>query len=759
MENYVFMWGEENHNNYDLTPLLLNYGRKAISKFGIGLKNALVFSRNFYTEFYMPKSELRRAKRLGLEFYRKKSNLKKLINDSMRAMENVYHRAETLVNTDLRRLTDEEFFDVYIYYESTLGEIFTCYSITQPHYLKGFEELLFKFLDGRVEDVNAAAALLTKPDVKFRFDKSTDIFKSFDEIVNKESVKIDKSLIGKRIYTLVKTRSKERDKLISKLNPPKKILHVIDVLKEVARIRMEMRISWMIGLYYRELLFNEIKRRRKISRRELRAYDSDELDELVRIGKKLPKKKLEKRKIGFLKLMENGEIFTFEGKKAEKMFNELIGKLEDKKTLAGIVASPGYTVGRAIILSYKKSREHSSKIQKMEEGQIIVTEMTRPNIVEACEKAGAIVTDEGGITSHAAIVSRELGIPCIVGTSIATKVIKDGDYLEVDANRGIVRKLSKDEYEQKLSHLEKRKRKGEMKAKVKLAKLKKGYVFWFSEIGKEDVLTVGGKGANLGELYKFVDVPDGFCVSTNAYKEFIEMHGIDKKIKDLLTGISLDDPHKIELVSSKIRKIILSYEMPQRIEKAILDYYRELKAEKVSVRSSATAEDMPGASFAGQQDTYLNVSGERRVIDSVKKCWASLFTPRAIFYREKNGINHLDVLIGVVIQRMVDARYAGVMFTKDPIHKKYILIEVVQGLGEKLVSGKVTPNSYLVSIEGKDRIISKKEKFRFKRELLFEIAQIGKRIERHYNFPQDIEWAIDKNEKIYILQSRPITTL
>jgi len=177
----------------------------------------------------------------------------------------------------------------------------------------------------------------------------------------------------------------------------------------------------------------------------------------------------------------------------------------------------------------------------------------------------------------------------------------------------------------------------------------------------------------------------------------------------------------------------------------------------VAVRSSATAEDLPSASFAGQQDTYLNVDSDKKLIESVKKCWASLFNERAIYYREKKNFSHLDVSISVVVQGMINPLFSGVMFTKDPLDKKDVLIEMVKGIGERLVSGEITPNSYLISGEG-NKIINRKERFKIDETILLELVSRGKNIEKHYGEPQDVEWAIDKKGNIFILQSRPITT-
>jgi len=205
--------------------------------------------------------------------------------------------------------------------------------------------------------------------------------------------------------------------------------------------------------------------------------------------------------------------------------------------------------------------------------------------------------------------------------------------------------------------------------------------------------------------------------------------------------------------------MILEKEFPEHLKEEIIKNFKKLgEDKKVAVRSSATAEDLPTASFAGQQDTYLNIEGQHNVIESVQKCWASLFTSRAIYYREKNNFKHRDVLISVVVQEMINPEYAGVMFTIDPVNKKHILIEIVEGLGEQLVSGQVTPNTYFMN-KRSHKVEEKSVHFEANEKIVEEVSKIGEKIEDHYKKPMDIEFAIDKKGKLFILQARPITTL
>lgn len=314
------------------------------------------------------------------------------------------------------------------------------------------------------------------------------------------------------------------------------------------------------------------------------------------------------------------------------------------------------------------------------------------------------------------------------------------------------------------------------------------YILWFKEIGKEDILRVGGKGANLGEMVSFgITVPDGFVVTSNAYFYFLDRNSLKPKIKEILQSINGEDPHTFQQASDKITKLILQAEMPKDLAVSIMKAYLKLgypKTAEVAIRSSATAEDLPTASFAGQQATFLNVKGEANVVKKVHECWASLFSARAIFYREQQRIEHLKVGIAVPIQEMIQSEVSGVMFTLDPVtkQKNRILIEAVYGLGEYIVQGMVTPDRYLVDnntlkIVGKDisrqeiqlikvKNLTKKtpvprkiqEKQKLSNKLIVEIAKIGKKIHHHYFFPQDIEWGVEDG-KIHILQTRPVTTL
>ena len=322
--------------------------------------------------------------------------------------------------------------------------------------------------------------------------------------------------------------------------------------------------------------------------------------------------------------------------------------------------------------------------------------------------------------------------------------------------------------------------------------MKKGdVVLWFENLRRDDIPLAGGKCANLGELFGEigVPVPNGFAVSAHAYRGFLKKTGAWKKIENFLKHMDMANIESQQNTAKKIRDYIESLPMPKTIERSITEAYQTLckkigkKAVPVAVRSSATAEDLPGASFAGQQDTFLNIY-QKTLLSSVKQCWSSLFTPRAIVYRKEKGFSHKDVLISVAVQEMVFSKASGVIFTLDPVSGDAgkIIINASWGLGEAVVSGQVTPDEYVVdkdSLKILERHIAKKEKQIVSEKkgstkwmqvpkkdakkpavsdaVIGRLAEYAIQIEKHYGIPQDIEWAVDDDGKIFILQARPET--
>ena len=314
-------------------------------------------------------------------------------------------------------------------------------------------------------------------------------------------------------------------------------------------------------------------------------------------------------------------------------------------------------------------------------------------------------------------------------------------------------------------------------------------IAWFKDVTKEDIPLVGGKGANLGEMTRAgIRVPPGFNITIEGYDKFMESNQLYERIMKRLDALDTNDTAELQKASAEIRKMLEAAPIPKDLQKLITDSYdKSVKGAPnafVAVRSSATAEDLPDASFAGQQETFLNVKGHAMLLESVRKCWSSLFTPRSIFYRVQQGFKHRDVKLCVVVQRMVNSDTAGIMFTSDvTLGKPYSLIEGGWGLGEMIVSGTVTPDTYIVKkrdLSIHNKIVGKQSEYMIRNEeggslrlevpearkaaqkitdkKIVEIAEAGNLIEKHYGKPMDVEWAIE-DDVLYILQARPVTTL
>jgi len=317
-------------------------------------------------------------------------------------------------------------------------------------------------------------------------------------------------------------------------------------------------------------------------------------------------------------------------------------------------------------------------------------------------------------------------------------------------------------------------------------------IAWFEEITKNDLNIAGGKGANLGEMvHAGIPVPPGFVVTATAYFDFLKETKIVEEIQAMLTGLDTNDSKHLQNISAKIKEKISAVDMPPYMISEIKQAYRKMGGGLVAVRSSATAEDLPDASFAGQQRTFLNIQGEDSVVSAVQKCWASLFEPRAIFYRNEQGYDHFKVGIAVPVQRMVQSEAAGVLFTIEPLNNDHgkILIEGIFGLGEAIVSGDLTPDQYTVdkqyltimdkkivkqewqlarNLKAKPQDLEtnikmhvpadKQQTQKISDEDIIHLARIGKQLEEHYKTPQDIEWA-KEGKSLYIVQTRPVTTI
>ncbi len=339
--------------------------------------------------------------------------------------------------------------------------------------------------------------------------------------------------------------------------------------------------------------------------------------------------------------------------------------------------------------------------------------------------------------------------------------------------------------------------------------MQKKYIVWFEEVDKHDVGVVGGKGANLGEMLQAgFPVPYGFVVTSSAYFYLLEHNDLKPDITQILSYVNFENSKELSQASVAIKRLIKTAEVPKDLMNDLTHHYLQLAAKEaqmykestlsqatthlsaafkqplVAVRSSATAEDLPEASFAGQQETFLNIQGENHLLDKVRSCWASLFTERAMYYRNHQKFDHMKVGLAAVVQRMVQSEKSGIAFSIDPItnSKDVVTIEAIYGLGEYIVGGKVTPDHYEVDkksltiiknelkqqnvklikkgIDNAEVKLSKAEgnTQKLDNENIQKLAQLVMGIEKHYFFPQDIEWAYEKG-KLFIVQSRPITTM
>lgn len=311
------------------------------------------------------------------------------------------------------------------------------------------------------------------------------------------------------------------------------------------------------------------------------------------------------------------------------------------------------------------------------------------------------------------------------------------------------------------------------------------FIKFFEQISKADTSIAGGKGASLGEMTQIgIPVPPGFVTTASGFEKFLEETDLGVEVDSILHSVNHKKIHTVENASEKIKALILEAKIPSDIASEIKKAFKKLNAKFVAVRSSATAEDSKTAAWAGQLETYLNTT-EKNLLENVKKCWASLFTPRAIFYRFEKNLHKQKISVAVVVQKMIQSEVSGVVFSVHPVtqDKNQLIIEAVFGLGEALVGGQITPDSYVVEkrgwrildkninpqskaiVRGREggdiwREISESQsnKQKLSDKQITQLSKLVVRIEKHYGFPVDVEWALEKG-KFYIVQSRPITTL
>ncbi len=440
---WIKLWTDQNHYFFDLHYALLNYGPRTDELFGTGLKQAVIFTKGNHAEFYLTKNELERQREKGYHLLMDSQRRSFLVTRLQQAIVLMRQKISSLITLDLSSLSNEELTDANGFGKA-LNDLFICYLMTQPHKTGKLEEELKRLISEIDSDhVNEIFAELCEAEYGFEIpEEKKELFDSFLKLGEIKDINLRLARIP--IQKVKRTLHKKYSSIID-LHKHKALQEISSVLSDLTELRYEARLVWMEAMYYNELLTHNIVRRFSLPVEDFHTYDLEEVGSLLKEGKKVSPSILAERRKGFLKILNSGEITTFEGEEALEQLDLFKQSKQKTKELRGSLASKGQgkVRGKAVVLSYKKAHEHTEKISNMEQGQILISEMTRPNILVACEKAGAIVTDEGGILCHASIVSRELGIPCIVGTQRATEMIQDGDLVEVDTEENIVRLLQR----------------------------------------------------------------------------------------------------------------------------------------------------------------------------------------------------------------------------------------------------------------------------------------------------------------------------
>jgi phosphohistidine swiveling domain-containing protein len=530
-------------------------------------------------------------------------------------------------------------------------------------------------------------------------------------------------------------------------------------------------------------LMKQMAIRLKLDPEDLENLTDDEISRFRGKQQYLHRLAARRRSLPFIFEFTDGKYVEIEGATARSRISEMIPDRQSENTVSGEVASKGNypsIVGRVRVLN------STGELGEMQPGDVLISSMTTPEFVPAMRMASAVVTDEGGVTCHAAIVSRELGIPCVIGTERATRVFRNGDFVEIDLEHRLVRRITTKEYDRKKSRHSNQPRKVIQSREFNQASFATpdhgpqsgALILDLDEVRRKDFSLVGGKAANLGEIINHFPVPPGFCLTVIAYDWYISHNRLKDPIFKALKSLDVTDLKKLTNVSKQVSGMILSAKLPEQLSDAILTKYLDLRA-PVAVRSSGVAEDRVGASFAGQHESVLSITSDESLVDAVKRCWASLFSPRALSYSGfLEGANEL-MEMGVLIQKMVDADISGVMFTQNPIGvEPEMLIEAYYGLGENVVSGRVTPERYTINrLDAKIKRIQlsphrnalkggiseglssmnggvRRSRQILSEEQLEELALLGMKLERHFGCAQDVEWTV-KGTEFQIVQSRP----
>lgn len=579
---------------------------------------------------------------------------------------------------------------------------------------------------------------------------------------------LEKNITKKRQENLLLKQRQE--KLFQEINSP--LLHdLCEFLQNIAVIRLENKGIWS-GFEFQFLdLFTEISNRLGLSVDDfLFSYRIEETLTFLEQGVLLPYDIIKKRLTYFnLEIMNEKVEVSYK----PRYHKEIDTLPKDKDIVSGEPGNLGRVIGRALIVTDDSIPSLMKLKKEMTPDDIYITGMTHPAMVSLLHKAKGIITDEGGATCHAAIISRELNLPCLVGTKVATRFFKTGEIIEIDANNKFCRKLTEKEIE-------------EYKAKGTIHKKPNNltnqevtinkelindlpYFLMFSETGKGELTLIGGKGKNLVNCFSKHTVPNGFCVTKKLYHEILNKFLEDK---EELT-MNLDDS---SVILSEIRNYIINFEVSKQFEVELQAKLSLLSSERFAVRSSASGEDSSKQSFAGQFKTILGIK-ENKLIPAIKECLASAFFENVLTYSFHSGVDYSKFFMAVVVQEFLPSEKAGVLFTRNPAYpqREGFWIDANFGVGESVVSGEVKPDRYFVNgneseisisedkeayfyVENGELTVEKRTGRVLNDEEIKQLVDLGESLKRSYDREIECEWAF-YSDKLHLLQVRPITTI
>lgn len=669
-----------------------------------------------------------------------------------------YERKETLLEeflkkkskVNLKRLSNEELYDLlFNWYQITLNQIYyinlapvelglqrAIADLKASDYLTNDEISILYSLDDNTAVIREEYAFLMalktnkgksiKSIIKNHLKEYSYVTIGYGSSPLNEKVlltryekikELEENYIDKRIKEIEKypqVLKKQKREIYKKLNN-KQLANLFELAAKLGFMRDRKKAFLGKSVQFRNTIMEEISRRFKIDWNDIRFYLMNEFEDLLLHDRKLECEEIEKRKQGIY-ISSISNMFTG-GEAREEYFQSVKTEIEDTKVLntrRGICASHGVVRGKArICLTFEESN-------KLEKGEILIAYGTDFDFMNAIVKSSGIITEEGGILSHASVISRELKKPCIIAFKGITKLVKDGDLIELDAEKGTVKLLEK----------------SQNKTKKILG------IYHLTE--KVERTEVGNKAYNLAELAKFnSNVPDAYFLGISFFKNILEEQG---KLAEYVKYASNLNKYK-----EQIYKLIDETYIDPEIFKDKLDFDKNTYA----VRSSSPNEDSDDKSFAGQYITELFCNSIEFTINSIKKCWKSLLGVHLDKYKTENN----DAIFGgIVVQNMVNADFSGVMFTKNPVsnNKDCIVIECVKGVADKLVDNRVVPDRFFVNQE-KIEIIDEINRNNIPHDIILKLAELGQNIEKHYGCEVDIEWAYESGI-LYLIQCRPITT-